>query len=372
MAGLRGGARLILCLVTLAAAPSAVAATGAQDTPRGAVAARDAFDALTAGRIREAARLFDEAIADTPKNADLRAGGALAAYLEGRYDDARRMLDAALALEADHVPSRLLLGRLLRRTGDALGAVQTYEALAADLPDQTELADVLARWRREDDLHGRMNQSVGTHFSVAFEGPAEKALAERALASLERAYDRIGDVLLVYPIAPISVVLYTQEQFRDITRSPSWAGGAYDGTIRVPVRGALDRERELERVLAHEFVHALVASTTTRPLPKWFEEGLAAALEDDDLLWAEAIARRVSGRVSLEALTGSFRDLSGEQAAVAYAVSALAVRRLLEVSGGVAIASVLSDVDEGVSFEASFAHRMQRTLKEFETDWDAR
>jgi hypothetical protein len=29
-------------------------------------------------------------------------------------------------------------------------------------------------------------------------------------------------------------------------------------------------------------------------------------------------------------------------------------------------------VDEGVSLEASFAHRMQRTLKEFETDWDAR
>lgn len=364
-------ARRRAIVLLMAAAGLAVPCTGgaSQSTPQAAVAARDAVDALAAGRIRTAARLFEQAIADSPGNADLRAGAALAAYLDGRYDDAGRMLQSALALDTGHVAARMLLGRLQRRTGDLFGAVQTYEALAIDRPEDKEISEALARWRRENDLHGRMQQSVGTHFSVSFEGPAERAMADRALEALERAYDRIGDVLLVYPIAPIAVVLYTQQQFHDVTRSPAWAGGAYDGIIRVPVRGALDRERELERVLAHEFVHALIASTTTRRLPTWFEEGLASALERDDVGWAEAIVQRAPGPVPLSTLAGSFAQLSDEQAAVAYAVSALAVYRLLQDAGGVAIANVLRDVDEGVSFDASFAHRMQRTVREFEGEW---
>ena len=68
-------------------------------------------------------------------------------------------------------------------------------------------------------------------------------------------------------MSTISVVLYTSEQFRDITRAPSWAAGAYDGTIRVPMRGALDEETELDRVLAHEFTHSLVRTLATRSLP---------------------------------------------------------------------------------------------------------
>ena len=83
------------------------------------------------------------------------------------------------------------------------GAVHTYEALQADHPSQ-EIEATLARWRREDDLQSQMQQTVGAHFSVAFEGPAEQALADRALASLERAYDRIGDVLGSLPGQPHS------------------------------------------------------------------------------------------------------------------------------------------------------------------------
>ena len=176
----------------------------------------------------------------------------------------------------------------------------------------------------------------------------------------------------MYPVTPIVVVLYTRQQFRDITRSPSWAGGAYDGIIRVPVRGALDQERELDRVLAHESVHALLASITTRRLPTWFDEGLAGALERDDLGWAHQIVDELPEPIPLEALTESFGDFSGDQANGAYAVSALAIHRLLESAGGLAIANLLRDVDAGVSFESSFAHRMQSTLKEFEATWDAR
>ena len=53
-------------------------------------------------------------------------------------------------------------------------------------------------------------------------------------------------------------------------------------------------------------------------------------------------------------------------------MSALAIHRLLETAGGVAVANLLRDLDDGVSFEAAFAHRMPVTLKQFEAEWDAR
>src|SRR4029077_4668389 len=121
--------------------------------------------------------------------------------------------------------------------------------------------------------------------------PAEAALAAKALDSLEHAYWRISDTLGTYPAQPIAVVLYTGEQFRDITRSPEWAAGAYDGTIRVPMRGALDDEKELDRVLSHELAPALVRTLSPSAIPTWLNEGLATVFESDDLEWAE---RRVA------------------------------------------------------------------------------
>ena len=95
---------------------------------------------------------------------------------------------------------------------------------------------------------------------------------------LEVAYWSIGGALRTYPPQPITIVLYTQEQFQDITRFPAWAAGAYEGQIRVPVQGALDRRGELERMLPHESVHALVAALGGRTVLVWLNEGLAHRL----------------------------------------------------------------------------------------------
>ena len=162
-------------------------------------------------------------------------------------------------------------------------------------------------------------------------------------------------------------MLYTTEQFRDITRSPSWAAGAYDGTIRVPMRGALEKKEELDRVLSHEFTHALIRTLASRGVPAWLNEGLATALETGDLGWAETRMQHVEGKVSLRALQNGFGRFSGEQAQVAYAASALAARRLLDEAGGPAITNLLRDLGEGIDFETAFLHRIQRSFADFQT-----
>lgn len=344
---------------------SASAAADAQIDPRTALVERAAWAALDAGQAHAAADAFREAIAADPKNARLHLGAAMAAAVERRDQDARAECERAIALNPKLDEARFLLGQIQYRTGDALLAMRTYEDLLALSPDHREARATLDRWRRELTLHDRMQQAVGAHFTVSFEGPAEAALASEALEILERAYWRIGQTLDIYPTAPVAVVLYTADEFRDITRSPSWAAAAYDGTIRVPMRGALDRRAELERVLAHEFTHAVVRTLAARAVPAWLNEGLAAALETGDLGWAETL-QQSGERVPLRALQNGFGRFTGEQAARAYAASALAVRRLLDDAGGPAIVNLLRDLGADVDFDAAFLHRIQRPFAEFE------
>jgi len=355
-------------LAALVLTIAAVAGPAAQIDPRAALLERGAWEALNAGRVHEAAEAFREAIPLDAKNARLRLGAGMAATLERRDADARGEFERALALDPKLTQARALLGQVQRRLGDFNGAIRTYEALVVQVPDDREAAATLERWRREAELHDRMQQAIGSHFTVSFEGPAEAALAAQALEVLDRAYWRIGLVLGgTYPNEPVPVVLYTGEQFRDVTRSPSWAAGAYDGIIRVPMRGALDNPTELDRVLSHEFAHALIRNLAPRGVPTWLNEGLATALETGDLEWAEKQVGAQPKPVPLRALQSGFGRLTGDQAQLAYATSALAARRLIEEAGGFAIANLLRDLGDGVDFDTAFLHRIQRPFAEFAT-----
>jgi tetratricopeptide (TPR) repeat protein len=337
-----------------------------QIDPRTALLEKAGWDALVAGQAQAAAAAFREALGGDPKNPRLHFGAATAAYIERRNEDARDALERALTLDPKLARARALLGQVLHRMGDVPGAIRAYEALIAERPDDKEAVATLERWRDELRLHDRMRLTVGAHFTVAFEGPAEEAIAAGALESLERAYWRIGDLLGTYPVASIPVVLYTNEQFRDITRAPAWAAGSYDGTIRIPMRGALQVPQELDRVLAHEFTHALVRGLAARGVPTWLNEGLAAALEADDLEWARRPVRDAAGPQRLRNLLQGFGQLSTTDARLAYATSALVVRRLLEEAGGFAIANLLRDLGDGVDLDTAFLHRIQRPFADFQ------
>jgi len=300
------------------------------------------------------------------RDAAMLIGRAMSAVQDGRYADAKEALDRALALEPSLPRARAMLGVVLYRLGDLPGAIAVYDSLSREFPDEQQTAVTLARWQREAALHDRMQQTVGAHFTVSFEGPAEEALAARAIASLDKAYWRIGDALAVYPTELLPVVLYTEEQFHDITRSPAWAAGAYDGTIRVPVRGALDEAAELDRVVAHEFTHALIHTIAPRRVPTWLDEGLAAALESTDMSWCDRTLRASRARAPLANLDASFGRFSGAEAQLAYAQSAVAARRLLDEDGGFAVANLLRDLAADVPLPDAFAHRMQQTLPSFE------
>ena len=328
--------------------------------------ARAAWDALNAGRVQEAVTAFDDALKLAPQQPTLLLGAGVAAHLQGREDAARRLLVDALKIEPALTAASLLLGTVLYQSGDIDGAIDIYQQALTLAPEDPQLLKRLAEWRKESALHSGFGRKLGDHFTVMFEGPAEADLAERAVAILERAYWRIGTALYTYPSDVVTVVLYTREQFRDITQSPAWAGGAFDGRIRMPVQGALQNLSEFERVLSHEFTHALVRSIAPRGVPYWLDEGLAVNFEGSDMAKKRQQVNAAETLLPLSRLERSFADLSARDAALAYAESATAVQALIEDSGAPALVGVLGDLGRGMPFAEAFERNLLVSYADFQ------
>ena len=295
--------------------------------------APDAWTALERGDASKAAAIFREALDRSPTNPALHFGAGYAAYALGRLDAAISSLKKALQYEPRFVQAAALLAQVAYERGELELAIRSMEKAVALAPYDRLRADQLDRWRRESSVHDTLEERADLRFRILFEGTAQQPIAARVSRVLEHAYWSVGKALNSYPSETITVLLYTERQFEDITRSPSWAGGEFDGRIRVAVGGALDTPHLLDRVMVHEFVHAAIAAIAPRGVPAWVHEGLASALESSNDRWMQAVLARSRTRITLDQLAGGFDRFDAETAAVAYAESAAAGFLLIERLG---------------------------------------
>ena len=356
-------AALALALVAAVTTYAVSAQTPAADVVKLAEAGRKAVDER---RYADALTAFTAAGKLAPQNASIAFGIGLSAYLLGQNADAEKYLQRALTLDPRLKDASLLLGEMLYRSGKITGAIATYQAALKHAPDDALLNQKVSQWTAEERAESRFAETRGAHFRVLFEGPVDQALARRAVEILEASYQRVGDTLRFYPAQSIDVVLYTTQQFRDITRGPAWASGVYDGRIRLPVRGAQNQMDDLERVLTHEYVHALIAGVARTGVPAWVNEGLAVVLEPDGLTIAERIVASAPNRPRLGELHDSFGGLPDARARIAYAVSAVAARAMLDARGPSAVVMLLRDLGSGTAFDAAFHQRIGVRYQEFQ------
>jgi len=347
-----------------------IGAPAAQQAVPPAQDARVGWNALNAGKLEEASAAFDRALRGAPQDGSVLFAAGLTAHLRGQPETARRYLLDALKYDPKLMPASTLLSDILYRENDINGAIAVLEQALVYSPDASPILSRLEGWRKEAELHDRFGQKLGDHFTVLFEGPAEAQLAAKAVAVLEAAYWRIGGALYTYPTGLITVVLYTREQFRDVTQSPEWAGGLYDGRIRMPVRGALENMREFERVLTHEFTHALIHSLAPSGVPLWLGEGLAVNFEGTDMNARAAELKQAESRPSLRSLEGSFRQLDTKAAKLAYAQSAVAVQVLLQEAGASGVVGILTEIGRGASFAEAFQRHTGMSYEEFQKRLD--
>jgi hypothetical protein len=285
---------------------------------------------LQSGDAAKAARLFAEALDAQPDHPVLLFGAGAAAHLQGRGKEAATRLRRALEIAPDLTPASILLGQIEYSNGEISKAISIYEKALTHAPNDTHLTSKLNAWRADAEANRGFVERRVDRFRVMFQGHIDNALASRATDLLESAFWRIGKALGAYPSDQVVVMLYTEQQFRDVTLAPEWSGGVYDGRIRIPAAGAAQSPKLFERVLVHELTHAMIASLAPRGIPAWMHEGLARYFEGDDPIAAQRRLKAVGVVIPLRHLESSFSHLSAVQAAVAYDESLVVVDTILQ------------------------------------------
>jgi tetratricopeptide (TPR) repeat protein len=323
---------------------------------------------------------FHSAIALYPEEFSFYVGLGVACHRQKKAPQAKKAADKALHLGPNNSAPYKLLGEIAYQEDqleEALGYFQKAVQLGSSDPN---LPSIINKLQREHRVQGRFQQEATIHFTVKFEGHEERRIADEVVRVLEEAYGEIGRSFSYYPDRSITVILYSDQQFRDITRTPAWAGGFFDGKIRVPTEGAGSHTEALNRVLYHEFTHAIVHALTEGHVPTWLNEGLALNFEREappspsssgSTQWDSPIsgAIRANGLLSLDALHGSFLEMDQPTAQLAYAESYSAVKYLIDRYGMFAIQALLKDLSRQRDFSKAFEDRFFVSYREFQTEW---
>jgi tetratricopeptide (TPR) repeat protein len=322
---------------------------------------------------------------------------AAAYFLAGKHEmeqtnfsKARIYFETALRFEGQNPTILNYYVALLLRTGNAVEAlpyaeravriapdspdtlaVQGYAQYASDrnkaairswkrslqLRPDAQVQKYLEKAERDVTAESDYTQNESSHFTLKYEGRQTPASLRRDLVStLESHYGDLVRDLGVAPRGSITVILYTDQAFFDVTQSPSWAGAVNDGKLRIPVSGMSSVTPELSRVLKHELAHFFINQLSGGRCPQWLNEGIAQAMEPKSL---SSRGRRLAAlfkaqqEIPFSVLEGSFMRFSPMEAMVAYDESLAAVQFIIDTQGASDMQRILQRLAEGNSTETA-------------------
>jgi len=292
---------------------------------------------LRTGATREALASGEHAVRVAPQSADAYAVLGAAQYASDRTTDAIRSWKRSLALRADPGVEHLL-----------------------------------AKAQKDAATEESFSENQSSHFTLRFEGKQTSESFRRSiLATLESQYDELSQTLGAAPRDSITVILYTNQAFFDVTQAPSWTGALNDGKLRIPINGLDALTPDLTRVLKHELAHSFITYISRGRCPQWLHEGIAQLVEPRSLNGrGQRLAQLFQAQRALPfyMLEGGFMTLSSSEATVAYDESLAAVQYIQETYGMSDVQRILQRIGEGASPEAALRTTVHSGYRELETE----
>jgi hypothetical protein len=196
---------------------------------------------------------------------------------------------------------------------------------------------------------------------LRIEAPPGMASEKSRMESLD--FKRMENVIRLVGLkdtsAPIHIELVPGSS--DLARSVApWIAGfaQQENVVIFPSRSPNYPDNTLDDVLRHEVAHVLIwRASSGRPIPRWFNEGLATAAERRGLRdQTQLFIYLASGsRLSLHELDRLFEGGEADQTR-AYLLSGALVQHLLSEYGETTGARILELVGNGASFETAFTN----------------
>jgi tetratricopeptide (TPR) repeat protein len=323
------------------------------------------------GNMDQARRYFDSALHFQPENATVLIYYAALLVRTGNASQAMSYAQRAVRVAPTSPDAWAVLGYAQQASDRTKDAISSYKRSLELRPDPT-IQRYMEKTQREQVVETDFVQHETSHFVLHYEGKeTSEAFRVQILAALESDYDDLASNLGSPPRDNIVVTLYTEQDFFDVTRAPSWVGALNDGKLRIPISGLSSVTSELARILKHELAHSFINHMSAGRCPPWLHEGVAQLLEPRSLA---SDGRRLAqlfksqNDIPLNVLEGSFTRFSGAEAYVAYAESLAAVSYINDSYGMGDIQRILQSLSQGSSTEAALRMTIHSDYGQLESE----
>ncbi len=274
--------------------------------------------------------------------------------------------------------ARSLLGQAYYDNDDYPNAQEQWQrALALD-PSKTVVQQKLDKLNREMETNGKLHDAGRYHFKVRYEGFEMWSASQEVLDMLEDAYNNVGWKLGTFPNEPVTVIIYTQEEFQTVLGQPDWFAGAYDGKIRLRKCDAEGDKRRLRQLVYHEYMHAYIRYVVGNNIPTWLNEGLAQCYENmpdkAEISYGEKKTVKdrlaVGGVPPMDAVDKMFHSTTSQaDVNFAYAFSKIFVAYLIDKGWDINIKNMLDELHNGSNLNDAFEKIFCRSLDQMRSDW---
>lgn len=288
------------------------------------------------------------------------------------YRNAEDLLLGVIQSDARNRYGYYLLGEVYYAQDKLREAISTWKT-ALQLGDDAVISNRLKKAEEEAGTHDELGVLQSAHFILRYDRKvSDYRLGQEILDSLERTYRQLSYDLTSYPPVTITVILYTDQAYFDITRAPRWSGALFDGKIRVPIKGLSAVTAQLGDTLVHELTHSFVNSLSRGSCPTWFNEGVAQLEEGKSAVGHRKLLSQLERQnqlISLSSLTGSLVGLPAGAAELAYMEGLSATEYLVAGRGKNAIRAVLDLLHQNYNFDSALGSVVNQSLAEFEKSW---
>lgn len=320
---------------------------------------KEAEEHLDAWRIGEAEKIAAALIKENPRSPAALDVSAEVAFFQGRYDDAARRIEEALALDARDEKRQAARVRM-QRTRDTVAKLKRFES---------------------------------EHFIFFLDEARDGILLPYAIDALEKSYRTLGKALGYLPpvkvrveIAPDAAAFNAVSTLsrRDIEETGAVGICKFNKIMTISPRVLLQGYRWLDS-LSHEYLHYVIVAASDNKAPIWLHEGmaryyetlwrratLAQAAEDylspaNQTLLARALA--TNRFVGFKKMEPSLIYLeTPEQVQLAYAEAASAVDFLVQRKSEAAPRELLSELKSKPTPEA-IEKVLAKPYAAFESEW---
>jgi tetratricopeptide (TPR) repeat protein len=203
-------------------------------------------------------------------------------YFEKKeYDLAKEALQESLRYADNNATAYELLGDITYFEQD-LARAKEYYARAYRIQRSTALEQKIEKLGREVTIETKLDAYEDEHFIIRYKEDIQQLFGGgfEIREYLREAYRAISQDFAFYPREKVVILLYEEAEYRQLSQTPAWTAGHYDGKVRLPAYKQAVNVQEIKKLIWHELTHFFIQRLSRGGCPLWLNEGLAQVEEN--------------------------------------------------------------------------------------------